>query len=355
VARDATDLLVAVLRPVLQGLDALDSATRSFDPRHPEALDALFAPALACGEELAAFEPVWPAELAPVGTIVDTARRNVLAACGELEIVGESGDLNHVFRALRYVPMANEALYPLAAGLGPVNRHFLPPALRADDAVQERVAGPPRRPDVGVFHVGAKPGARGGFSLYVPEFYTPDEPLPLVVAMHGGSGNGRDFLWTWLRDARGYGAILASPTAVGRTWALSTEDVDTPTLLRILRAVSAQWSVDTSRLLLTGISDGGTFSYVSGLAAQSPFTHLAPIAASFHPFLAAAADPDRLTGLPVFLVHGVRDWMFPVDVARLADNVLSAAGADVTYREIRDLGHAYPREINAEILAWLKA
>jgi len=53
-------------------------------------------------------------------------------------------------------------------------------------------------------------------------------------------------------------------------------------------------------------------------------------------------------------VHGARDWMFPVELARQARATLTAAGADVAYREIDDLSHAYPREINAELLAWLK-
>jgi phospholipase/carboxylesterase len=32
---------------------------------------------------------------------------------------------------------------------------------------------------------------------------------------------------------------------------------------------------------------------------------------------------------------------------------LHAAGAEVSYREIDDLSHTYPREINAELLRWL--
>jgi phospholipase/carboxylesterase len=35
--------------------------------------------------------------------------------------------------------------------------------------------------------------------------------------------------------------------------------------------------------------------------------------------------------------------------------LLSAAGADVTYRELDDLSHCYPREMNAAILGWLRA
>jgi phospholipase/carboxylesterase len=65
------------------------------------------------------------------------------------------------------------------------------------------------------------------------------------------------------------------------------------------------------------------------------------------------ADRERMNGLPVYLVHGVLDWMFPIDVARMARDALTAAGARVTYREIADLSHAYPREENLRILDWL--
>jgi phospholipase/carboxylesterase len=40
-------------------------------------------------------------------------------------------------------------------------------------------------------------------------------------------------------------------------------------------------------------------------------------------------------------------------VARQAQQALSQAGANVTYREIGDLSHTYPREINMLMLAWL--
>ena len=104
---------------------------------------------------------------------------------------------------------------------------------------------------------------------------------------------------------------------------------------------------------MTGMSDGGTFSYVSGLQTDSPFTHLAPSSASFHPMLTEVADPQRLNGLPIYLMHGVLDWMFPVDMARSANESFTAAGAEVVYREIEDLSHTYPSEENARIFDWL--
>jgi phospholipase/carboxylesterase len=173
------------------------------------------------------------------------------------------------------------------------------------------------------------------------------------MALHGGSGNGRGFLWSWLRDARSFGAILVAPTATGRTWALMGDDSDTPNLSRILQTVQSRWNIDPTRLLLTGMSDGGTFCYVTGLERASPFTHLAPVSATFHPLMAATADAERMRGLPIHIAHGKLDWMFPVEVAHHTRDALTAAGANVAYREIEDLSHCYPREINAEILRWL--
>jgi len=188
----------------------------------------------------------------------------------------------------------------------------------------------------------------------VPESYTPERKWPLVIALHGGSGHGRGFLWSWLRDARSYGAILLSPTSTGPTWALLGDDTDTPNIDRMIETVQSRWSIDTHQILMTGMSDGGTFCYVSGLEGTSRATHLGPVSAAFHPMLASMADAERLRGLPIFMAHGALDWMFPVELARQAQQYLTASGADVTYREIGDLSHTYPREINAPMLAWLR-
>jgi phospholipase/carboxylesterase len=289
----------------------------------------------------------WPEQFAEVRAALVTASDAALAAFAGLRTVQHGhGDLVAVFRALRYAPRAQEALYPLAENFPPVSDFFIDPALQDDDALKARLAAP-RSESSGIT------GNRGGFSLYVPEYYTPDRAWPLVMALHGGSGNGRNFLWSWLRDARSLGAILVAPTATGPTWALMGDDADTPNLLRILDQVRDRWNIDAQRLLLTGMSDGGTFCYVTGLDASSPFTHLAPVSATFHPLMAEMADAERLRGLPIFLVHGRLDWMFPVQVARHTREALSAAGANVTYHEIDDLSHCYPREINAQMLRWL--
>ena len=251
------------------------------------------------------------------------------------------------YRALGQVPRAQEALYPLAAGLPPINRYFLDPTSGRGEEMQARSLGE-ANPDTGVFHVKSEPGDRGGFSMYVPEYYTPDRAWPLVMALHGGSGNGRNFLWSWLRTARAYGAILVAPTASGETWALNARDADTPLLARIVEGAKGRWNIDPGRVLMTGMSDGGTFSiFHGGLRSGSPFLPISPrISAAFHPMMVEFADDERIAGLPIFLTHGALDWMFPIATAREASRLLAAAGAKVTFNEIDDLSHTYPREIN---------
>jgi phospholipase/carboxylesterase len=351
----AVDDIVAVLPPLLQSLEAL-----AFIARHlnPPAFDSVMEAAGTPDRALQAVRPRladWPEQFADVKTSLEAASDAALAAFSGLrEVQRGSGDLVAVFRALRYAPRAQEALYPLAAKLPPVSDSFVDPAMREDTSLKARLAAPAKE-NTGIIHDRNEPGSRGGFSVYVPEYYTPDRAWPLVMALHGGSGNGRSFLWSWLRDARSFGAILVAPTATGSTWALMGHDMDTPNLARILDLVRSRWNIDPTKLLMTGMSDGGTFCYVTGLETASPFTHLAPVAASFHPLMAEMADAERLRGLPIYLVHGRLDWMFPVQVAQQTHQLLSAAGAEVTYRELDDLSHCYPREINAAILDWLSA
>jgi phospholipase/carboxylesterase len=347
------DDIVAVLPPLLQSLEALGFVARHLNPPDfDRVMEAAGAPDQALQAARSHLKD-WPQEFSQVRTLLDAASDAALAGLAGLRAVQQgNGDIVAVFRALRYAPRAQEALYPLAQKFPPVSSFFLDPASRENSDLLTLLSQPANA-DAGIMHDNNEPGSRGGFSLYVPEYYTPDRALPLVMALHGGSGNGRGFLWSWLRDARSHGAVVVAPTATGPTWALMGNDTDTPNLARILDTVRSRWNVDPKRMLLTGMSDGGTFCYVTGFESTSPFTHLAPVAATFHPLMAEIADADRLRGLPVHIVHGRLDWMFPVQVARQTRDALSAAGANVTYRELDDLSHTYPREMNAEILKWL--
>jgi phospholipase/carboxylesterase len=351
--------LVATIPLVLSALDRLERITRQMHPLRLPELVASLGPD--DNDLLAALARVrdaaWPEDLTPLRDQIVLAGESVLRAHAGLREAAAAPDGRiGAIRASRQQYRAIEALYPLASALPSISRFFVEPARRDDADLAARIeAARPPRPDTGVHHFDNDTGSRGGFSVYVPEYLTRDTAAPVVFALHGGSGHGRIFLWSWLREARSRGVIVVAPTATGDTWSLMEPDVDGAHLSRILNYVSEHWSVDPAKLLLSGMSDGGTFTLLSGLGSQSPFTHLAPVAASFHPLLVTMTEPERIRGLPVYLVHGALDWMFPIQTGRTANQALTMAGANVVFREIADLAHTYPRDENGAILDWLTA
>jgi phospholipase/carboxylesterase len=344
---------MAVLSALLQAVHSLAFVSRHLHPEHlPDLVGAIGAPDDALREALTRLaEAEYDADWAPVRGQMLAAAEATLAGYDEVRAAAEAHDLRGAMRATRRELAALEALFPLAPVLPPISGFFLEPDARADAALRARLAA--RAENSGIMHAANAREERGGFSLFVPESYRPDVAHPLVVALHGGSGHGRSFLWHWVRAARSRGAIVLSPTARGSTWSLAGPDMDSDNLAHMLDFVRARWNIDPARLLLAGMSDGGTFAMLTGLRDASPFTHLAPCASAFHPMLVRMSSRERLGGLPIYLVHGEQDWMFPVELAREADEALRAFGADVTYRELADLAHVFPREECAPILDWL--
>ncbi len=358
---DETETLLnattALVPPLLTALDALSHAGRHL---HPPDLATVVASVMQFQEPLRigleAFDTVgWPDHLQRFREHLTRSAGEALKAFdGLAKCTTQSSPAMGAYRAMSYNTRAVDALYPVSFMLPPVSRFFLNEDYREDQPLLDKLAAAEvAREEVGIIHAANDYTERGGFSLYVPEYYDGTEKMPLVVALHGGSGHGRSFLWTWLRDVRTRGVILLSPTSREGTWSLMGPDVDSANLEVMVAHVREHWQVDKTKMLLTGMSDGGTFSYVNGLTEDSIFTHLAPISASFHPLLLEGTSTARLKNLPVYVVHGELDWMFEVDIARVAEQSLTAAGATVTYREIADLSHTYPREENARILDWL--
>jgi phospholipase/carboxylesterase len=336
--------------PLLRGLAALERAGRQL---HPPTLPALRSALSRLHEPLLDGIDAFTAATPPPGLDgfcerLARAARTLAAALDSFGGASGPEAVGRVLGAMRLHCRAQEDLYGLRRALPPVSRYFLEPALWER---LERLDPDPPRERTGLHHANDARETRGGFTLYVPESYDGD-PLPLVVALHGGSGHGADFLWTWLREARGRRFLLLSPTARAATWSLAGPDRDAASLDAMVDLVARRWSVDREHVLLTGLSDGATYSMLCGLREGAPFTALAPVSGVLHPANFANGNLERARGRRIYLVHGALDWMFPVTLARMAAEELEKAGAELTFRELEDLSHTYPREENARILEW---
>jgi phospholipase/carboxylesterase len=333
-------------------LSAFEVIGRRLHPPHLASLREGLAPLAArlddCLREFRA-EPA-PEELDGLRSQLLGAANHAAAACALfLEPSDPAEAVPRVLGAMHEYCRALAASYSLRTVFPAIDAHFTEPEVRGTSF------DPDEKPAARVGILNAKPGAdgRGGFTLYVPETWASSDPRPLIVALHGGSGNGPDFLWTWLREARSRRCLLLAPTASGSTWSFNGPDVDGLAIISMIDFVRREWPFDEKRVLLTGLSDGATYTLMSGLGEESPFTALAPVSGVLHPMNFANGNLDRAKGCRIYLVHGALDWMFPVALAREAAEVLRDAGAELTYREIEDLSHTYPREENARILDWL--
>ncbi|MGE0486891.1 MAG: PHB depolymerase family esterase [Gammaproteobacteria bacterium] len=214
-----------------------------------------------------------------------------------------------------------------------------------------RLDDPLPGPDTGggIRHVEAAPG-RAAYSLYVPEYYEPTRRWPLIVCLHGAFGHGEEYLWTWLRVARSRGYLLLAPKSAGPTWSILRPELDGAAILGALDEVLATCAVDPARVHLSGLSDGGTFAWLLGLAHAERFAALAPIAGVLPPGADGLLREGRGRELPLHVVHGVHDTIFPVATIRSTCALLERLGYALTYTELPDWGHALTERINENVL-----
>src|SRR5229473_2187736 len=308
----AIDAVAQLVPATLKALHALEFAGRHLSLSSlPQLIDAMTGRDDEVNAALSISRALdWPGRLAPVRERLEPAAEAAAQGIAGLRAAADAPQpIVAAYRALRNYAKAAEAIYPMTAFLKPVSQFFLEPSARTDSTLIDRLAAvDPAHGNVGVMHLGGPAGTRG--------------------------------------------FVVIAPTAIGSTWSLMEPDVDGPSIDRMVEHVAAQWNIDATRKLLTGMSDGGTFTYVLGLRGACRFSHLAPIAAAFHPMLMSFADADRVRGLPIHIVHGAQDWMFPPELARSAERTLAEAGAAVVLREIADLSHTYPRDENGHILDW---
>jgi dienelactone hydrolase len=189
-------------------------------------------------------------------------------------------------------------------------------------------------------------------ALSVPLTYQPSKGYGLVVCLHGAGFTGDLYLERW--QARlGDDYILACPTyAAGAWFTKQAEDL----VLATIQQVCRRYHVDPDRIFLTGMSNGGIGAWLIGMHHAPLFAGLAPMASGLDevlmPFLA------NLRNTPVYIIHGAKDQVMPVELSRSISRELTALGYPHVYREHQREhpmagGHYFPREELPDLVTWL--
>jgi len=220
-------------------------------------------------------------------------------------------------------------------------------------------------------------GSLQTYSLAVPDDYTPENPFPLIVTLHGHG---------WYRPFQGHPQqvvprfIVVAPQGRGsQDYMLLAED-DVP---EVIRDVRRDYNIDPDRIYLEGHSMGGTGTWHIGVHHPDLFAALAPVcgnadgAAWAHwmprrrqPYpiperfkalrqhLLAATDPityaGNLVNTPWLAAHGARDEVVPVENSRNMARRLRELGCPGEYREFPNIGHwGFPQSFYEERWEWM--
>ena len=191
-------------------------------------------------------------------------------------------------------------------------------------------------------------------ALSVPLTYQPSKGYGLVVCLHGAGFTGDAYLERW-QTRLGEEYLLACPTYASGAWfTRPAEDL----VLTTIQQVQRRYHVDPDRIFLTGMSNGGIGTWLIGMHHAPLFAGIAPMASGLDdvlmPFLA------NLRNTPIYIIHGAKDHVMPVELSRSISRELTALGYSHVYREHQREhpmagGHYFPREELPELVAWFNA
>jgi predicted esterase len=220
--------------------------------------------------------------------------------------------------------------------------------LETDVAQLERGVDPLRR-RVGDHWRVVQAGKRA-FPLRVlaPPAAAKDEPLPLVVALHGAGGDEHHWFEAYgagrlARLAREDGVLLVAPaTGMG---GLRPEEFD-----QLLVALVYCYAIDRARIHVVGHSMG------AGLAANLAKERGARLASVACFAGGPRGAPPTSTTPPILVVAGARDAIVPYVGVRQAALAWREAGLPVEFRGSEDEGHTLlVAEHLAEAWAWMRS
>ena len=192
-------------------------------------------------------------------------------------------------------------------------------------------------------------GSQRDSYVYVPEHYRADQPLPLVLLLHGAGGHAHDGLRILLHLADKDGLLLVAPASHAGTWDIIARrafGADLALVDRSLEHVFSRYAVDPAHVGIGGFSDGASYALTLGLANGDLFTHVLAFSPGF-------IGPIEQRGRPsVFVSHGALDTVLPIDpCGRHVARQLQAAGYGVTYEEFEG-GHVIPPEVAVQAVGW---
>jgi predicted peptidase len=198
------------------------------------------------------------------------------------------------------------------------------------------------------------------YLLWLPQGDHAAQPWPLILFLHGSGERGSDVrqvlkygLPKRLADGLALPAIIAAPQCPADSdWTLHDD-----ALVALLDDLAAAHPIDQNRVYLTGLSMGGRETWRLACANPQRFAAIVAICGRRPYGLRSEEDAALISHIPIWVFHGARDQVVPIEESNHMVAALRRHGADVRYTVYPDAGHdswtqAYAE---AELYPWLFA
>ena len=187
----------------------------------------------------------------------------------------------------------------------------------------------------------------------------PQKKWPLIFFLHGAGERGNDL--TLIKKhgipkevelAEDFPFITIAPQCPEAiTWAELLDEVHA-----LLEYALQTYPADPEHVYLTGMSMGGFGTFAFAAKYPQYFTAIAPICGG-SPWLIAEERVHPLAGIPIWVFHGAKDDVVPVEMSQTMVQLMQAQGADVKFTIYPEAKHdAWTATYsNPELYKWFLA
>lgn len=208
------------------------------------------------------------------------------------------------------------------------------------------------------------------YQLFIPENYDPKKKYPLVVFHHGGGDNvmknpGGEVLREWiLPEAQDKNPCFIAALQFPGKESKSVHDGSFTmrghirTFHEALDGLEKEFSIDTNREYVTGLSFGGECTWISLVERPNRFAAGVPICGTEgYSDVTVEERTEKAGHVPLWIFHGDADDVVSVDVSRNIVKALKDAGGNPKYTEYPGVNHnSWSRAYrDPELVAWLFA
>jgi len=192
------------------------------------------------------------------------------------------------------------------------------------------------------------------YAIFIPRNYSPPTPVPLILALHFGVGDGnaagagRAIAQMLIIPALAeLGAVIVAPDSVRGDWTSPEND---KAVIALLDMVLARYAIDKNKVVVTGYSMGGSGSWHFAETFPERFSAAIPV---------AGRPPASVSGwrLPVLAIHSRDDQVAPFGPteARIAE--LQKVGVNAKLIPLTGITHYETyrfRDALRQAIPWLR-